>query len=65
MKISAHATDAGKYMVKATNAGGAAESIAEVVVIEAQPQPVIQLPQVHIQVCQRISVERLSVYKYP
>jgi len=35
--------DAGKYMVRATNAGGEAQSIADIAVFEPKPETMVEL----------------------
>uniref|UniRef100_A0A336MAK9 CSON008164 protein n=1 Tax=Culicoides sonorensis TaxID=179676 RepID=A0A336MAK9_CULSO len=51
----AQLSDAGKYMVRATNAGGEARSIADIVILEKQaaPEPLIYIAPPPIQAIQR------------
>jgi len=41
--VTAKEEDAGKYMVRATNAGGEAQSIADVAVFEPKPETMVEV----------------------
>lgn len=59
--------DAGKYMVRAVNAGGEAQSIADFAVIEPTPERMVEVVKTVVfenvrdqKVCQNFSTKRLT-----